>query len=96
MKFVLLGHLTEQGIKNLKMAEQREKKANEILDKLGCKLLNMYYTMGRYDWVAIAEGPDIQTAMKALFMFGISGTDRTETLVAITVEEARKLIEEIP
>jgi uncharacterized protein with GYD domain len=52
--------------------------------------------MGRYDWVAIVEGPDIESAMKSLFMFGRGGTNRTETLTAITGEEAVKLIGELP
>lgn len=96
MKFVILGNLTQQGIKTIKDAGKRQKQAVEIMDKFGCKLLNLYYTMGKYDWVAVVEGPDIEAAMKALFMFGVGGTNRTETLVAITGEEAVKLIGELP
>jgi len=66
------------------------------MEKVGCKLLSLYYTMGKYDWVAIVEGPNIEAAMKGLFMFGIGGTNRTETLVGITGEEAVKLIGELP
>ncbi len=95
VKFVILGNLTQQGIKTIKDAAKRQKQAVEIMDKFGCKLINLYYTMGKHDWVAIVEGPDIDAAMKSLFTFGMGGTNRTETLVAITAEEAVKLIGEI-
>ncbi|MGY5863671.1 MAG: GYD domain-containing protein [Candidatus Thorarchaeota archaeon] len=96
MKFVILGNLTQQGIKTIKDAGKRQKQAEEIMNNFGCKLLDLYYTMGKYDWVAIVEGPDIESAMKALFMFGVGGTNRTESLVAITGKEAVKLIGELP
>jgi uncharacterized protein with GYD domain len=96
MKFVILGNLTQQGIKTIKDAGKRQKQAVEIMDKFGCKLITLYYTMGRFDWVAIVEGPDIESAMKALFVFGVGGTNRTETLVAITGDEAVKLIGDLP
>ncbi|MFX1485398.1 MAG: GYD domain-containing protein [Promethearchaeota archaeon] len=96
MKFVVLGNLTQQGIKTIKEAGKRQKQAVEIMKSFGCKLINLYYTMGKFDWVAIVEGPDIDSAMKALFVFGMGGTNRTETLVAITGDEAVKLIGELP
>ncbi len=96
MKFVILGNLTHQGIKTIKDAGKRQKQAVDIMKSFGCKLIALYYTMGKYDWVAITEGPDIESAMKALFMFGMGGTNRTETLVALTGEEAVKLIGELP
>ena len=46
--------------------------------------------------MAIVEGPSIEAAMKALFTFGMGGTNRTETLVALSGEEAIKVIDEIP
>jgi uncharacterized protein with GYD domain len=96
VKFIILGNITQKGIETIKKAGKRQKQANEIAESHGCKILSLYYTMGRYDWVAVVEGPDIESAMKSLFMFGRGGTNRTETLTAITGEEAVKLIEELP
>jgi len=59
--------------------------------KEGSKILGRYWTLGRYDAVVITEGKDEKTAMKALLRFG--DTVSTETLVAVTREEAIKLIE---
>ena len=71
LKFVILGNLTQQGIKTIKDAGKRQKQAVKIMEQFGCKLLNLYYTMGKYDWIAVVEGPDIEAAMKALFVFGV-------------------------
>ena len=63
----------------------------EQMVKEGTKILGRYWTLGRYDAVVITEGKDEKTAMKALFRFGDIAS--TETLVAITREEAIKLLE---
>jgi uncharacterized protein with GYD domain len=96
VKFIILGNLTQKGIQTIQDAAKRQKQANEIAESFGCKILSLHYTMGRYDWVAHVEGPDIESAMKSLFVFGRGGTNRTETLVAITDKEAVKLIGELP
>ncbi len=94
--FMILGNLTEKGIKTIKDAGKRQKQAADIIASVGAKLLGLYYTFGKYDWVALVEGPSLEAAMKALFIFGQGGTNRTETLVAITAEEANKIIGELP
>ena len=60
--------------------------------KEGVKVLGWYWTLGRYDGVRIFEAPDEKTAMK----FAISAGDMasTETLVAVSRQEAVKLVEE--
>jgi len=94
--FVIMGSLTEKGIKSIKDAGKRQKQAEEIIKSVGGKLLCLYYTFGKYDWISIVEGPSLEAAMKALFIFGQGGTNRTRTLVALTSEEANKIIGELP
>ena len=94
--FVIMGNLTEKGIKSIKDAGKRQKQAEEIIKSVGGKLLGLYYTFGKYDWVSIVDGPSIEAAMKALFIFGQGGTNRTRTLVAVNVEVANKIIGELP
>jgi uncharacterized protein with GYD domain len=64
------------------------------LQKQGVKLLGFYYTLGRYDSVAIFDGPDegaVQRAMKSAL--AISDSVASETLVALKREDAIKLID---
>lgn len=58
--------------------------------------LQAWYTMGRYDIVALGEFPDDEVAQKFLFWLGSLGNVRTSTLKASTDEEAAKLISQLP
>jgi len=66
-------------------------KLHEQAAKEGAKIIGRYWTLGRYDAVSITEAPNEKTAMKALLRFG--DLVSTETLVAVTREEAIKLLE---
>jgi len=66
-------------------------KLHEQAVREGVKFIGRYWTLGRYDAVSITEAKDEKTAMKALLRFG--DLVSTETLVAVTREEAIKLIE---
>ena len=58
--------------------------------KKGVNMLNWYWTLGRYDAVAVFEAESEKEAMK--MAIDISEWVATETLVAIPREEAVKLI----
>lgn len=59
--------------------------------KEGTKWLGIYWTLGRYDAVAIYEAPNEKAAMKMSIRRG-EGFN-IETLVAVPLEEAKKLVE---
>jgi uncharacterized protein with GYD domain len=63
----------------------------EQMTKEGAKILGQYWTLGRYDAIVITEGKDEKTVMRALLRWG--DLVSTETLVAVTREEALKLVE---
>jgi len=63
----------------------------EQMAKEGNKIIGQYWTLGRYDAITIIEGKDEKTAMKWLLRW--SDMLSTETLVALTREEAIKLVE---
>jgi uncharacterized protein with GYD domain len=94
--FVILGRLTEDGVKTIKNLKERQETAAKIVEAAGGKITSLYYTLGRYDWVSIVEGPSIEAAMKSLFIFGSGGFNKTETLVAVSGEEAVKIAESLP
>jgi len=63
----------------------------EQMVKEGSKIVGQYWTLGRYDAIVIIEGKDEKAAMKSLIKFG--DVVSSETLVAVTREEAIKLVE---
>ena len=88
MIFISLGKFRRKPTKEM-TAE-----ASRVMDQMvkeGVKILGFYWTLGRYDTVVIMEAKDEKTAMKT----GIKISDivSTETLVAVTREEAHKLLE---
>jgi uncharacterized protein with GYD domain len=54
------------------------------------KVLGFYWTLGRYDSILITEAPNEKTMLKTLLEVGAYVT--TETMVAISREEAIKLL----
>ncbi len=67
---------------------QATKKLEDV-EKQGIKM-RVYWTLGRYDAVAIIEAPTEKDAMKILL--GFQELVDTETMVAVPREEAIKLL----
>lgn len=88
MIFIALGRWKQRPTKAV-IAQAN--KLRESFAKEGVKITTTYWTFGRYDTVNIFEAKDEKAAMKTLI--AASELMTTETLVAVTREEALKLIE---
>ena len=88
MIFICLAKFRSKPTKEM-MAQSQ--KLVEQMAKEGGKVVSMYWTLGRYDAVFITEGQDEEGAMKSLIRWG--DIVSTETLVAVSREEALKLLE---
>jgi len=88
MLFIALGKFRKKPTKE--MLEQSTKLFEQSV-KEGGKIHGVYWTLGRYDTVIISEGKDEKQAMKAVLRW--ADMVSTETLVALTREEALKLVE---
>jgi uncharacterized protein with GYD domain len=95
-KYIILGQFTQEGIKNIKDSPKRLEAAKKLTESLGGKMKAFYYTLGRYDFVSITEGLDLDNALKGAMMIGGSGSVRTETLVAFPAEKGVEIIKSIP
>jgi uncharacterized protein with GYD domain len=93
--YVLLIDWTEQGIKNVKDTVKRAKSFESAIEKAGGKSLGFYYTIGRYDMVAIVQAPTDEAIASVLLSLGSLGNVRTETLKAFSTDEAASIIEKI-
>ena len=94
--FIVLGSFTQEGITNIKDSPQRLEAAKKVADSVGGVIKEFYYTMGRYDFIAITEAPSYEAMMRALLTIGTTGAIRTETLQAIPIEKAVDIIKELP
>ncbi len=94
--FIILAKYTKEGVQGIKKAPERFKASQEVAKSVGAEIKGAYYTMGRYDFVAIVEAPSVEAAMKGLFMLGAGGNQKTETLVGLSIDDALKVISELP
>ena len=89
--FVVLGNWTAQGIKNIKDAPKRASLVHDMVNKAGGKM-QVYYTLGKYDFVAIIEVPKDEDAVAILLCIGSMGNVRTRTMKAWNESNAMNLI----
>ncbi len=88
MLFVVVGKY------RMKPTKEINAKAVKLFEQMaaeGVKFIGQYWTLGRYDFVSIAEAKDEKTLMRSILRFG--DLISTETLVALPREEAVKLVE---
>jgi uncharacterized protein with GYD domain len=93
--YITLMNWTEQGIKNVKDTIRRAKSFEDAIQKAGGKSLGIYYTMGRYDLVAIIEASNDDAIASILYSLGRLGNVRTETLNAFSLDQAANIIEKL-
>jgi uncharacterized protein with GYD domain len=93
--YIVLLNWTGQGIKNVKDTVKRAKSFEDALEKAGGKSLGFYYTIGRYDMVAIVQAPTDEAIASVLYNTGSLGNIRTETLKAFSMSEAANIIEKL-
>ena len=93
--YIILWSYTDQGIKNVKDSPKRVNIFKSKLENAGGKLIDMYYTFGKFDGVSIVEAPSDEALMSSLLSIGSQGNARTVTLKAFSYEDASKIIENI-
>jgi uncharacterized protein with GYD domain len=93
--YIALLNWTDQGIRNVKDTAKRAESAKALARKLGGKL-EIHYTMGEYDAVAMIEMPSDEAYNRFALSTGSLGNIRTKTLKAWTLDELKKVIDELP
>jgi uncharacterized protein with GYD domain len=85
--YILLGNFTDQGIRNVKDTTKRAEAVRALAKKAKVTVKDMYWTMGRYDVVAILDAPDEATVAALGLTIGAAGNVRMQTLRAFTEAE---------
>ena len=93
--FIMLGHFSDQGIRSVKDSTKRVETVKAAAKKLGITVKDVYWTLGQYDTVLIAEAPDEATMTAFGLTVGAHGNVRTQTLRAFSAEEMGRIIGKI-
>ena len=93
--FITQGRFTREYIKGgMANPEDRHAAISRLCEQAGGKLLNLYFTLGQYDFIVISEMPDAEAASLVAFVAtGGGGIEASVTSHAFTSAEAKALFE---
>lgn len=90
--YIALLNWTDEGIQNYGETTQRADAFSGMVEKFGGHLVNLFWTVGTYDLVAIVEAPDAETITAALLRLGALGNVRTTTMRAFGRDEMTGIV----
>jgi len=93
--YVVLINWTDQGVRSFRDTLDRAEAFNSLMQQLGGQATALYWTVGPYDIVAVAEAPDDETITAALLAVSSQGNVRTTTLRAFSAEDMRAIIDKL-
>lgn len=91
-RYISLINWTEQGVRNFRDTVDRADAAGQLFRSFGGAMVDIYWTIGPYDIVAVTEFPDEETATAALLRISETGNLRTTTLRAFDRDAVRGII----
>ncbi len=91
--YVVLANLTDQGARTMQDLGRRIENARETFRAHGAELKQLFFAMGTYDYVVIAEAPDDETITRVSLAVSSQGNVRTNSFRVFTEQEALKLTE---
>jgi len=90
--YVVLGNWTDQGTKDFGGAVERANGFRALVEQAGGRVRELVWTMGEYDFVIVAEGPDDETAAALVLRVGAAGNVRSKTMRAFDADEMSDII----
>lgn len=90
--YIALSTFTDQGIRNVKDTAKRAEQVAASAKKYGATMTQIYWTLGKYDVVAIIEAPNDEAATAFSLSIGAQGNVRTQTMRAFSKDEVGAIL----
>lgn len=90
--YIALSTFTDQGIRNVKDTAKRAEQVAAAAKKYGAAMTQIYWTLGKYDVVAIIEAPNDEAATAFSLSIGAQGNVRTQTMRAFSKDEVGAIL----
>jgi uncharacterized protein with GYD domain len=90
--YISLINWTEQGIRAARDTLDRASAAGQAAQSMGGTLKDIYWTVGPYDIVTVADFPDDASATAFLLTLGAQGNIRSTTMRAHTRDEMGEIL----
>lgn len=94
--YIVLVNFTEQGVRNAKDSVKRLREVEKAMQAANSRKIGAWWTLGPYDLVLIAEGPDDETAARLAISTSMQGNVRTMTMRAFSEDEMEHIIQGLP
>lgn len=94
--YISLVTFTDQGIRHIRQTTERAKGLVNTASKMGIKIKDIYWTMGVFDAVFMAEAPDDESMTAFAATMCSLGNIRTQTLRAFSADEMSKILAKLP
>lgn len=96
VRYIMLMRLSREGKENIKEAPQRFAATQRIMKACDVDLIDMYATLGPFDYLLVLEAPDGEAIFKFVAMISADGEINTETWRAIPFDEFSKITQGLP
>jgi len=90
--YVGLGNWTDQGTKDFGGAVQRGNAFRDAVEQAGGRVRELVWTMAAYDFIAVLEAPDDETAAVLVLRVAAAGNVRTTTMRAFDADQMTDII----
>lgn len=94
--YVILYKFTERGLARIKEIPERIKRAKELSQKMGIRVIGVWVTMGEYDMISIVDAPNDQTLAARVLATAMAGNVTTQTMRALSEDEFAQVVNQIP
>ena len=94
--YVSLVNFTEEGARHIRHTTERAKGLIKAAANLGIKVKDIYWTMGAFDAVFVADAPDDETMTAFAMSMASLGNIRTQTLRAFSSSEMTRIVSMLP
>ncbi len=94
--YIVLMKFTDKGLAAVKDSVKRNAANKAAAEKMGVRIIGVWWTLGEYDLVGVAEAPDDKTA--AAFMLAAVGQGffTSQTMRAFSEEEFAQIVNKLP
>jgi uncharacterized protein with GYD domain len=90
--YISLISWTDQGVRGFKDTASRASAAKDLATRMGGEMKEIYWTLGPYDIVSVADFPDDETGTAFLLALSAEGNIRSTTMRAFGADQIQEII----
>jgi uncharacterized protein with GYD domain len=91
-RFIATVRFTQQGLSGVQETVKRANAFKTVAKKMGVKVTDIYWTLGRYDGVVIMEAADEKAVTAVMLHLGTLGNVSTQTARAFSGDEMSEIL----